>query len=76
MVLYAALLLPLSLWCHRLGLAGPRYGVAAVALSLVFLAFAVRASIRPGRASARALLLASVTYLPLLFAAMLADKQG
>jgi protoheme IX farnesyltransferase len=76
MVLYAMLMLPITLWCYKLGIAGPRYAVAATLLSLLFIAFALRAALRPGRSSARALLLASVTYLPLLFAAMLVDKQG
>jgi protoheme IX farnesyltransferase len=76
MVLYATLMLPVTLWCHKLGLGGLRYAAAAAVLSLLFIAFALRAALRPGRESARALLLASVTYLPLLFAAMLADKVG
>jgi protoheme IX farnesyltransferase len=76
MVLYAVLMLPVSLWCYRLGLAGERYAGAAVVLSLVFVGFALRAALKPSRSTARALLLASVTILPLLFAAMLADKQG
>jgi protoheme IX farnesyltransferase len=76
MVLYAMLMLPITLWCYKLGVAGPHYAVAATVLSLIFIAFALRAALRPGRSSARALLLASVTYLPLLFAAMLVDKQS
>jgi protoheme IX farnesyltransferase len=76
MVLYAMLMLPVTLWCHQLGLAGTRYAAAAVLLGLIFVVFAIRAAMKPGRETARALLLASVTYLPLLFAAMLADKQG
>ncbi len=76
MVLYAALMVPVTFWSHRVGLAGLRYAVAALILSLAFTAFAIRAAIKPGRESARALLLASVTYLPLLFAAMLADKAS
>ena len=76
MLLYAVLMIPVSLWCYRLGLAGPRYALASVILSAAFAAFAFRAARTPNRSTARALLLASVTYLPLLFAAMLADKQG
>jgi heme O synthase-like polyprenyltransferase len=70
------LMLPITLWCYKLGVAGPHYAVAATVLSLIFIVFALRAALRPGRSSARALLLASVTYLPLLFAAMLVDKQS
>lgn len=76
MVIYAALMVPVSLWCHKVGLAGARFAVIGVVLSLAFTVFAWRAARNPGRESARALLLASVTYLPLLFAAMLADKQS
>ena len=76
MVLYAALMVPVSFWCYKVGLAGPRFAAVGVFLSLAFTLFAVRAAQKPGRESARALLLASVTYLPLLFAAMLADKQS
>lgn len=75
-VLYTVLLLPLTMSLPALGLGGGRFRWAALILGLVFLAAAIRAARRPDRARARALLLTSVFYLPLLFAAMIADKQG
>jgi protoheme IX farnesyltransferase len=75
-VAYTLALLPLTLWLHQMGLAGTRYAALALLLGLAFSGFALWAAWRPSRRSARALLLASVTYLPLLFAAMIADKQG
>lgn len=76
MLLYTLALLPLTLWLPQVGLGGPRYRLAALALGLGFLVFAVRAALRPDRSRSRALLLASVFYLPLLLAAMIADRQG
>jgi protoheme IX farnesyltransferase len=74
--LYTAALLPLTLWLPQLGLGGARYRSAALALGLLFCAAAFRAAWQPDRQRARQLLLASVFYLPLLFAAMIADKQA
>lgn len=75
MVSYALALIPLTLWLPSLGLGGPRYQAAALILGLIFSAAALRAALKPERTRARQLLLASVFYLPLLFAAMIADKQ-
>ncbi len=75
-VTYTLALLPLTLWLPQLGLGGRRYQGAALALGLLFTVASVRAALRPDRARSRQLLLASVFYLPLLFAAMIADKQG
>lgn len=74
-VAYTLALLPVTLWLNRLGLSGPRYVASALVLGLAFNGVALWAALRPSRRSARALLLTSVTYLPLLFAAMIADKQ-
>lgn len=76
MVTYTLALLPLTLWFPQLGLGGDRYRAAALGLGLLFAAAAVAAARRPQRPQARRLLLASVFYLPLLFAAMIADRQG
>jgi protoheme IX farnesyltransferase len=73
MVLYAAALVPFALAPARLGLAGSFYFATALVAGLVYLAFAVDAGRKRDRRSARRLLLASVLYLPVLFAAMLAD---
>jgi protoheme IX farnesyltransferase len=75
-ITYTLALLPLTLWLPQLGLGGSRYRSAALALGLLFSAAALRAAWRPERKHARQLLLASVFYLPLLLAAMIADKQG
>ena len=74
MVLYALVLVPVTLWIHRLGLAGQLYFYAAIALGLAYAGVAVYAAGFSGRDRARRLLLASVFYLPLLFTVMLADR--
>jgi protoheme IX farnesyltransferase len=73
MILYAAALVPVALAPTRLGLAGPFYFLTALAAGIGYLAFAIAAARARDRRSARRLLLASVLYLPILFAAMLAD---
>ena len=75
-LIYAAALLPVSLWLYFLGLGGRIYACAAVPLGLAFLGVAAWAAHRPSRTSARTLLLASVSYLPLLLAALVADRAG
>lgn len=74
-ITYTLVLLPLSLWFTQLGLGGSRYWAAALVLGALFMVAAVRAVRFPDRAHARQLLLASVFYLPLLLAALIADKQ-
>lgn len=73
-VAYAAFLVPVSLapWL-ALDLAGPAYGVTAVVLGAAFLAQALRFAVRGGRPEARRLFLASLAYLPVLLAALVAD---
>ncbi len=73
MVLYSLALIPASLWIHRLGLAGRGYFAVAVLLGLGYAGMALYAARVKGRDAAR-LLLASVSYLPLLFTAMLLDR--
>lgn len=80
---YAVLMIPVSLWPMALGTTGRFYGVCALVLGLVYLAYTLRfAQIVRGlppqtsRSYARALLRASVIYLPLLLAAMMLDAQG
>ncbi len=72
-LLYALALLPISLWLPALGLGGRIYGFCALGLGLAFAGVAAWAARRPSRASARALLLASVSYLPLLLGVLVAD---
>jgi protoheme IX farnesyltransferase len=73
-VAYAAALLPASLAPTAFNLAGPLYMTAAFLLTATFLALAVRFSLSRSTASARWLFFASILYLPLLWAFMLADK--
>ncbi len=77
MIIYALALVPATLWIQRLGMSGMRYFSAALFLGLAYTAVALAASVaarQNERAGARRLLLMSVIYLPLLFAAMLADR--
>jgi protoheme IX farnesyltransferase len=72
--LYCAALVPVSLLPTLLGLTGPTYFFGALVLGVGFLAFGLRmARHRRGR-EARGVLLASVTYLPLLLALLIIDR--
>ena len=78
MILYSLALVPVSLALCVTGLAGPTYGAVAVLAGLVYLAAsawsAAATESEQSRARARVLLLVSVTYLPILFAALFADR--
>jgi protoheme IX farnesyltransferase len=65
MVLYAAALLPVAVWMRGLGFGGAGSQALTLALTVGFVAAALWAALRPSKRSARALLLASVTWLPL-----------
>lgn len=73
-IAYTAMLLPVSLLPVAIKLAGTVYLVGALVLGAVFLYYGVRAG--TGRTSwqARQLLLASVLYLPVLFALMVINR--
>jgi len=73
-VMYAAALVPASLAPTLAGVSGPVYFGIALVLGLAFLALAVRFASSRNDASARALFFGSITYLPLLWIAMLANK--
>ena len=73
-VAYAAALVPVSIAPTAFTLAGPWYFAAAFGLSAVFLALAIRFAWTRSTASARWLFFGSILYLPLLWAAMIADK--
>jgi protoheme IX farnesyltransferase len=76
-VLYSALLVPLTISPWLLGLAGIIYGATAVALGVVFLACAVavaRDATERAEAPARRLFGFSILYLFLLFSALVADS--
>lgn len=76
LVLYSAVLVPVSLQPTLIGMAGETYFYAALALSGGFLAAALAMVWRPAVWSARGLLRYSVLYLPLLFAFMLWDSPA
>lgn len=72
--LYALALIPVSLTPTLLGLTGGVYFVGALALGVAFLACGLGMAMDRGRKGARRLLLASVTYLPLLLALLVLDR--
>ena len=73
-VIYTLLLLPVSLLPVALGLSGAVYFYGAIILGVLFLYSSIRAAISKSRQQARRLLLASVIYLPLLFALMVLNR--
>jgi protoheme IX farnesyltransferase len=70
---YAAVLVPVSLLPGQLALAGGPYRVAALLLSLGYLAAAVRFAWHESRETARGLLYSSLVYLPALLAVLTWD---
>ena len=72
---YTLMLLPVSLLPTAVNLAGPVYFVGALVLGLVFLYFSVKAAFVRTAWQARQLLLASVLYLPVLFALMVINQR-
>src|SRR4051812_1377899 len=77
-LIYSILLVPTSLLPWALGYAGALYGVAALAGGAVFLALALqlRGSQQSDRQAAQRLFLFSISYLFLLFAALLSSSIG
>ena len=87
-LLYAGLMVPLSVWPFVLGTTGAVYGAAATMLSLGYLWYTIRfarivrspdlhdVDAQSHRAPARDLLHASIIYLPLLLAVMMLDARG
>jgi heme o synthase len=73
-VAYAAALLPVSLVPSLIGLSGSTYFVLALALGTLLLTLSVRFAWFRSIASARALFLGSIVYLPLLWIVMIADR--
>lgn len=72
-LLYGLSLLPISLLPTLHGEAGAVYAIAALALGAVYIGAAWRFSLREERARARALLFASIVYLPAMYAGILLD---
>jgi heme o synthase len=75
-VLYGVALIPVSLVPALLGMSGRIYLLGALLLGLCFLYSGVRAAIQRSILSARAVLVASVFYLPLIYGLMLLDRPG
>jgi len=74
-VVYTLMLLPVSLLQTFLGIAGQIYFYGAIVLGLLFLYASLCAAFSKSRQQARRLLLASVIYLPLLFALMVINRK-
>ncbi|MHB2015429.1 MAG: heme o synthase [Candidatus Xenobia bacterium] len=74
MTLYSVALLPVSLLPTWLGASGLLYLVAALLLSGGFVALNLLFSVKRAPALARAVFLASLLYLPLLFTLLVVDK--
>jgi heme o synthase len=73
-VLYAAALLPLSLAPTLMGMAGDVYFTGALLLGVAFLALTVRFARTRSTRAARQVFFGSITYLPLLWILMIANK--
>jgi heme o synthase len=73
-LLYAAALWPVSLMPTVVGLAGAPYTVVATALGFAFIALAFLFARERSPVTARRLFLFSITYLPLLWGALVADR--
>jgi protoheme IX farnesyltransferase len=74
-LIYTLMLVPVSLLPVAVGLAGRVYLAGAAALGIVFLCFSLRAAMVRTVFAARRLLMASVLYLPLLFALMVLNSK-
>jgi protoheme IX farnesyltransferase len=72
-VIYSALLIPISLLPNWLGMAGAVYFVGALAMGLLFLYSGIGVTVDRTKLRARRVLLASVIYLPVLYGLMVLD---
>ena len=73
-VLYAAAMLPLSLAPTLMGMTGRAYFAGALVLGAAFIWLALRFARSRSTANARLLFFGSITYLPLLWILMIADR--
>jgi heme o synthase len=73
-VIYAAALLPVSLAPTLVGMAGPLYFAGALVLTLLFVILALKFAISRSVPDARRLFFGSITYLPLLWMLMIANR--
>ena len=74
-LIYAAALLPASVAPSLVGVAGPTYLWVALALGAVMLGLTARFAATRSEAAARAVFFGSITYLPLVWMAMILMKQ-
>ncbi len=74
-VLYSAAILPLSLLPVRTGLAGGYYCAVAIAAGLLLIGFSLDHAVERGADSARRLFRATLAYIPIVWLALLFDKQ-
>jgi protoheme IX farnesyltransferase len=74
--LNAAALVPISLLPSALGIAGGAYFVIAVLVSGMLLVLSIVAARSPSLKSARRLFLSTLVYLPVLLAALVANRLG
>jgi protoheme IX farnesyltransferase len=72
-LVFSCLLIPISLLPKWMGMTGSIYMVGAILLGLLFLYAGIRVSLDRTRVRARKVLLASVLYLPVLYALMVLD---
>jgi protoheme IX farnesyltransferase len=73
-VWYAVALVPVSVVPALVGIAGSVYFASALALGIALLVLAVRFSATRSEAAARALFFGSITYLPLIWIVMIANR--
>jgi protoheme IX farnesyltransferase len=74
MVVYALVLIPVSLLLAPLGLAGGVYFTCALLAGTAYVIAAVKAARDPGARAARALLITSVLHLPVLLGSLLLER--
>jgi heme o synthase len=73
-VVYAAALLPVALAPTLVGMSGTVYFAGALVFTLLFLGVSIRFAMTRAVRDARRLFFASIVYLPLLWALMIADR--
>ncbi|HJZ99811.1 MAG TPA: heme o synthase [Candidatus Solibacter sp.] len=74
-VLCSLLLIPISLLPRFVGMSGSFYMAAAIAAGLALLYFSIRLAQERTAARARAVLVATIVYLPIVLAVMVADRR-
>jgi protoheme IX farnesyltransferase len=75
-ILYASTLIPISLFPFLFGMSGKIYLVGALILGFWFLYTGVRVALDRTNVRARAVLLASVIYLPMIYGLMVFDRPS